>query len=84
MHSLGREFRKLDVSLPSRREDVRNTREPSAKSTAAESLTPLNLFIRDLDKQKGKLPCCQEVIDIQTSQGHPTTIFGRISVRKTI
>ena len=67
MHSLGREFRKLDVSLPSRREDVRNTREPSAKSTAAESLTPLNLFIRDLDKQKGKLPCCQEVIDIQTS-----------------
>ena len=28
---------------------------------------PLDLFIRDLDERKGKLPCCQEVTDIQTS-----------------
>ena len=35
--------------------------------TDAASWSPLDLFIRDLDEQKGKLPCCQEVTDIQTS-----------------
>ncbi|CAH3160016.1 unnamed protein product, partial [Porites lobata] len=34
---------------------------------ATESLSPLDLFIRDLDERKGKLPYCQEVTDIQTS-----------------
>ena len=29
-------------------------------------MSPLDLFIRDLDEKKGKLPCCQEVVDIQT------------------
>ena len=30
-------------------------------------MSPLDLFIRDLDERKGKLPCCQDVTDIQTS-----------------
>ena len=34
---------------------------------ASKSMSPLDLFIRDLDERKGKIPCCQEVIDIQTS-----------------
>ena len=34
---------------------------------ASTSISTLDLFIRDLDERKGKIPCCQEVIDIQTS-----------------
>ena len=30
-------------------------------------MTPLDHFIRDLDERKGKIPCCQEVTDIQSS-----------------
>lgn len=31
-----------------------------------EAMSPLDLFIRDLDEKRGKIPCCQEVTDIQT------------------
>ncbi|KAJ7376594.1 hypothetical protein OS493_033755 [Desmophyllum pertusum] len=33
----------------------------------SESMSPLDHFIRDLDERKGKIPCCQEVTDIQSS-----------------
>ena len=66
MDSLENEFRKLDVCQSNRQEDS-DRPEPFAKNTAGVSLSPLDLFIRDLDERKGKLPCCQEVTDIQTS-----------------
>ena len=65
MHSLEKEFRELNVSPPTRRKTESNTAETSDRNTAASS--HLDLFIRDLDERKGKLPCCQEVTDIQTS-----------------
>ena len=61
------------MSRPNQREDETKSAESSNESApaAAESLLPLDLFIRDLDERKGKLPCCQEyvqeVTDIQTS-----------------
>ena len=67
MDSLENEFRKLDVCQSNRQEDISNRPEPFAKNTAGVSPSPLDLFIRDLDERKGKLPCCQEVTDIQTS-----------------
>ena len=67
MNSLENEFRKLDVCQSNRQEDISNRQEAFAKSTVGVSLSPLDLFIRDLDERKGKLPCCQEVSDIQTS-----------------
>ena len=67
MDSLENEFRKLDVCQSNRQEDISNRQEAFAKSTVGVSLSPLDLFIRDLDERKGKLPCCQEVSDIQTS-----------------
>ena len=67
MNSLENEFRKLDVCQSNRKEDISNRPEPFTKNTAGVSLSPLDLFIRDLDERKGKLPCCQEVTDIQTS-----------------
>ncbi len=33
----------------------------------SEYMSPLDLFIRELDERKGKIPCCQEVTDIQRS-----------------
>ena len=67
MDSLENEFRKLDVCQSNRQEDISNRPEPFAKNTAGVSPSPLDLFIRDVDERKGKLPCCQEVTDIQTS-----------------
>ena len=67
MNSLENEFRKLEVCQSHRQEDISNRQEAFAKSTVGVSLSPLDLFIRDLDERKGKLPCCQEVSDIQTS-----------------
>ena len=67
MNSLENEFRKLDVCQSNRQEDISNRQEAFAKNTVGVSLSPLDLFIRDLDEHKGKLPCCQEVTDIQTS-----------------
>ena len=67
MHSLEKEFRELNVSPPTRRKTESNTPETSDRNTAASSLSHLDLFIRDLDERKGKLPCCQEVTEIQTS-----------------
>ena len=67
MDSLENEFRNLDVCQSNQQEDISNRPEPFAKNTAGVSLSPLDLFIRDLDERKGKLPCCQEVNDIQTS-----------------
>ena len=67
MHSLEKEFRELNVSPTTRRKTESNTPETSDRNTAASSLSHLDLFIRDLDERKGKLPCCQEVTEIQTS-----------------
>ena len=65
MHSLEKEFRELNVSPPTRRKTESNTAETSDRNTAASSPSHLDLFIRDLDERKGKLPCCQEVTEIQ-------------------
>ena len=67
MHSLEKEFRELNVSPPTRRKKESNTAETSDRNTAASSPSHFDLFIRDLDERKGKLPCCQEVTEIQTS-----------------
>ena len=68
MDGLENELRKLDVYQSNRQGDISNRPEPFAKNTAGVSLSPLDLFIRDLDERKGKLPHgCQEVNDIQTS-----------------
>ena len=34
---------------------------------ASKSMSPLDLFVRDLDERKGKIPCYQEVTEIQKS-----------------
>ena len=67
MHSLEKEFTELNVSPPTRRKTESNTAETSDRNTAASSPSYLDLFIQDLDERKGKLPCCQEVTEIQTS-----------------
>ena len=70
MHSLENGLRELNVRPPSRRKNESNTVETSDRNTAAMSMSHLaclDHFIRDLDERKGKLPCCQEVTDIQTS-----------------
>ena len=69
MESLEHEFKKLDVSRPNQRKDESKSAESSNENApaAAESMSPLDLFMRDLDERKGKLPCCQDVTDIQTS-----------------
>ena len=72
MQSLERELKKLDLSPPSQKEDRSKSPESSVENApAAESMSPLDHFIRDLDERKGRLPCCQEyvqeVTDIQTS-----------------
>ena len=69
MQSLEHHLKKLDLSPPSQREDESKSAESSNENApaAAESMSPLDLFIRDLDERKGKLPCCQDVTDIQTS-----------------
>ena len=69
MESLENEFKKLDVRRPNQGEDESKSSESSNENApaAAESLLPLDHFIQDLDERKGKLPCCKEVTDIQTS-----------------
>ena len=69
MESLEHEFKKLDVRRPNQGEDESKSSESSNENAlaAAESLLPLDHFIQDLDERKGKLPCCKEVTDIQTS-----------------
>ena len=50
--------------------DESTSRDQIHGRQVSELLSPLNLFIRDLDEKKGnivKAPCCQKVIDIQTS-----------------
>ena len=66
MHSLEKEFRDLNVSPPTQRKTQSNTAGTSDRNTAATSPSHLDLFMRDLDERKGKLPCCQEVTEIQT------------------
>ena len=68
MHSLQKELRELNVCPPTRRKNESNTPETSDRNTAATtSPSHLDHFIRDLDERKGKLSCCQEVTEIQTS-----------------
>ena len=69
MESLEHEFKNLDVRRPNQGEDESKSSESSNENApaAAESLLPLDHFIKDLDERKGKLPCCKEVTDIQTS-----------------
>ena len=68
MHSLEKELRELSVYPPTRRNNKSNSAETSDGNTAATTfLSHLDHFIRDLDERKGKLSCCQEVIEIQTS-----------------
>ena len=67
MHSLEKELRELDLSPSTQRKNESNTAETSDKNTAATSLSHLDHFIRDVDERKGKLPCSEEVVEIQTS-----------------
>ena len=68
MHSLQKELRELNVCPPTRRKNKSNNPETSDRNTAATtSPSHLDHFIRDLDERKGKLSCCQEVTEIQTS-----------------
>ena len=68
MHSLEKELRELSVYPPTRRNSKSNSAETSDGNTAATtSPSHLDHFIRDLDERKGKLSCCQEVTEIQTS-----------------
>ena len=64
MDSLEDEFRSLTVSQ-SKGDELPTSGPPDCNTSG--SLSPLDLFIRDLDERKGKLPCCQEVTDIQNS-----------------
>ena len=72
MQSLQHELKKLNLSPPSQSKDRSKSPESSVENApAAESMSPLDHFIRDLDERKGKLPCCQEYVqeitDIQAS-----------------
>ena len=72
MQSLQHELKKLDLSPPSQSKDRSKSPESSVENApAAESMSPLDHFIRDLDERKGKLPCSQEYVqeitDIQVS-----------------
>ena len=68
MHSLENELRKLSVCPPTRRNNRSHSAETSDGNTAATtSPSHLDHFIRDLDERKGKLSCCQEVTEIQSS-----------------
>ena len=72
MQSLQHELKKLDLSPPNQSRNRSKSAESSVENApAAESMSPLDHFIRDLDERKGKLPCCQEYVqeitDIQAS-----------------
>lgn len=64
MSSLEDNLKRLTVNQST--EDASSTTEPSDRTASSGSMSTLDLFIRDLDEKKGKLPCCQEVVDIQT------------------
>ena len=72
MQSLQHELKKVDLSPPNQNKDRSKSAESSVENApAAESTSPLDHLIRDLDERKGKLPCCQEYVqeitDIQAS-----------------
>ena len=68
MHSLEKELRELNVCPPTRRKNVSNNAKAFDRNAAATTFpSHLDHFIRDLDERKGKLSCCQEVTEIQTS-----------------
>ena len=71
MESLEHESKKLDVARPNQRDDGSKSAESSYENApAAESLSPLDHFIRDLDERKGKLPCCQEYVQEDLLRSH--------------
>ena len=61
------DFQRLQVSRSIRNGPIESELPNESSAPATESLSPLDLFTRDLDERKGKLRCCQEVTDIQTS-----------------
>ena len=62
------DFQRLQVSRSIENGPIESELPNGSTAPAiTESLSPLDLFIRDLDERKGKLPYCQEVTDIQTS-----------------
>ena len=61
------DFQRLQVSRSIENGPIEWELPNESTAPATESLSPLDLFIRDLDERKGKLPYCQEVTDIQTS-----------------
>ena len=61
------DFQRLQVSRSIENGAIESELPNESTAPATESLSRLDLFIRDLDERKGKLPCCQEVTDIQTS-----------------
>ena len=64
MSSLEDNLKRLTVNQST--EDASSTTDSSDRTASSGFKSPLDLFIRDLDEKKGKLPCCQEVVDIQT------------------
>ena len=61
------DFQRLQVSRSIENGPIESELPNESTAPATESLSPLDLFIRDLDERKGKLPYCQEVRDIQSS-----------------
>ena len=61
------DFQRFQVSRSIENGPIESELPNESTAPATESLSPLDLFIRDLDERKGKLPYCQEVTDIQTS-----------------
>ena len=61
------DFQRLQVSRSIENGPIEWELPNESTAPATESLSPLDLFIRDLDERKGNLPYCQEVRDIQNS-----------------
>ena len=61
------DFQRFQVSRSIENGPIESELPNESTAPATESLSPLDLFIRDLDERKGKLPYCQEVRDIQSS-----------------
>ena len=61
------DFQRFQVSRSIENGAIESELPNESTAPATESLSPLDLFIRDLDERKGKLPYCQEVRDIQSS-----------------
>ena len=67
---------RLQVSLSIENGPIESELPNESTAPATEFLSPLDLFIRDLDERKGKLPYCQEVTDIQTSVEVKVLLLG--------